>query len=200
MGLDLSTIATRLDSASVRRIRQDAGACEVAELNPPFSYYAVDEPQPDISRELLADLPDELAHSWFYPFPDRSYQQAEYLIDPAGRRALTSWVERERSLNYRIIHGDEPFADHAVADQGHPLRCSTTAFLTEAAARIDAIDDDAARREFSVARMYADGAYKARPDEYDSVAFDRITGRLRTLATYYHKIVDQGLDLIVKLS
>lgn len=195
MGLDLSSLPVRLASAPMRRIREDATLWEIAVRNPPFCSYE-DDTLPDISRELLTELPSarERAH-----FPDRSHHQAEYVLDPDGYRALPGWVERERSLPYRIIYGDVLFADHAVAGQGIHWRCSTAAFLAKAAAEIDALDLVATRRRFSVADMSSEGVYKVHPAEDDSAAFERIVVNLRDIAGYYHEIADQGLDLILTL-
>lgn len=150
------------------------------------------------SVRLLGELPEGLAPERAL-FPDRSHEQAEYLLDPLGRRAIESWAERERSVPYRIVHGDEPFADHAAGVQGVPWRCSTAAFLAEAAATIDAIDLGAVRGRFSVADMADLGLYKVDPGEADSDAFTRIAANLRRLAAHYREIADQGLDLVLVL-
>ncbi|GAA3835404.1 hypothetical protein GCM10022226_66210 [Sphaerisporangium flaviroseum] len=197
MGLDLSASPVRLNSPAVRLIQVDAQAWEFASLHPPFtSPSPYDEPLPDVSRELLATLPEGFGIA--RPYPDRSYGQAEYLLDPAGYRALTGWPERERSLPYRIIEGDRPFADHATGGQGVPWRCSTASFLAEAAATIDAIDVAAARQEFFVADMWALGVYKVSQTERDDEAFKRVLNNLRQLARYYHRLVEHGLDLIIE--
>ncbi|MER6951476.1 DUF1877 family protein [Nonomuraea sp. NPDC000554] len=195
MGLDLWASPVRLNSPSMRLIQINAQAWEVASLRPPFSF-PEDEPLPDISRELLATLPE--GFDFACPFPDRSYGQAEYLLDPAGYRELTGWPQRERSLPYRIIEGDKYFADHATGCQGLRWRCSTASFLAEAAATIDAIDVAAARQEFSVADMRTLGVYKVTETERDDEVFKRVLNNLRQLARYYHQLVEHGLDLIIE--
>ncbi|QWF81988.1 DUF1877 family protein [Amycolatopsis sp. CA-230715] len=178
MGFDLSALPVRLDSAPLRRIRQDPRAWELADEQIPPS-----------------ELPHGLASERML-FPNRSHDHAEYVLDPAGRHAIAEWTERERSLPYRIIQGDEPFAEHARGVQGVPLRCSTARFLAEAAATIDALDLAAARERFSVADMVDLCLYKVGPSEDDDDAFARITADLRRLAAYYRDIAGQGLDLV----
>lgn len=193
MGLDLWTYPVRLDSPSISRIRAEAEAWETAVGYPPFCP-PQDDPLPEISIRIQAELPSNI-EAWNYP--DRSYVQAEYLLDPAGFRALSSWQERERSAPYRIVQGQEWFAAHATSGQGIAWRCSTAGFLAEAAAVIDACDPGVVRREFSVAEMYELGVYKVQPSEDDDEAFARVLGRLRQLAQYYHRLAEQGADLIV---
>lgn len=118
---------------------------------------------------------------WVEHFGDRSFHQAEYLLDPAAYREIRSWQQRERSIAYRIVNGDEVFAEHARTGQGFVWRCSTAAFLAEAVARIDGLDVAAARREFTDAEMDELGIYKADPDED---AFDRVLGQLRAFAEH----------------
>ncbi len=120
--------------------------------------------------------------------------QDRAISDPAGYRMRTSWPERERSLPYRIIEGDEVFAVHARGGRGVPWRCSTMAFLAEAVVTIDALDPVAARQEFSVADMVALGVYKAPPSDNDEEVFARVLDGLRRLAAHYRGIVDRGLD------
>jgi len=196
VGLDLHLYPVRLDSAPVRLIRTDAEVWEEACLHPPFGAIE-DEPVPVVNRELMAALPDgfELTRC----FSDRSFDQAEYLLDPVAHRRQTSWQERQRSLPYRIIHGDQEFASFARGGQGVPWRCSTAAFLAESAATIDAIDVAANRREFSVAEMHDLGIYKAFRGQPDDEAFARVLNNLRQLAAYHHRLVDSGLDLIIEL-
>jgi hypothetical protein len=134
-----------------------------------------------------------------HPFPDRSQDQAEYLLDPLAHRDLGSWEERERSLPYRTIHGDDRFARHAVSRQGHPWRCSTSRFLGEAASRTDAIDPVVLRRRFSADGMVDSGVYKARRGVDDDEVFGRLLAGLRTLAHAYHRLAAGGLGLVVIL-
>ncbi|MEU4538150.1 DUF1877 family protein [Streptosporangium sp. NPDC023825] len=175
----------------MRLIQADPEQRELASLwlfSPPD-----DKPLSDLDRRLLATLPEEFRTTG--PFPDRSYEQAEYLLDPADYRKVNSWPERERSLPYRIIQGDRRFADHE--DLEAPWRCSTTSFLAEAAATIDALDVAAVRQEFSVVEMRNLGVYKVHEIEPDDEVFDRVLDRLRLLAHYYHQLVALDLDLII---
>ena len=192
MGLDLWFYPVWLDSPSIRMIRTDAAAWETAVGGPfcPSPRGAV----PDMSLRLQAELPCEV-YMWNYP--DRSYGQAEYLLDPAGYRTLVSWQERERSLPYRIIEGEQRFAAHAVGGQGVAWRCSTAAFLAEAVAVIDGLDPAAVSREFSVAEMDELGVYKVHPSENDDEVFARVLQRLRQLGRYCRELTARGVDLIV---
>ncbi|MGH3715107.1 MAG: DUF1877 family protein [Micromonosporaceae bacterium] len=194
MALDLGSYPVRLGSAPMRLIRADARAWQAAVDHPPFCDRPADS-LPEVSRQLQAEFPDGLERDW--NFPDRSYGQAEYLLDCAGYRTLKSWPERERSLPYRIIEGDEEFAVHATGVQGITWRCSTAAFLAEAVATIGSLDPVAARREFSVAEMAALGVYKVHPSHDDDEVFAGLLDGLRRLAAYYRGIVDRGLDLII---
>jgi hypothetical protein len=194
VSFDLRSIAVPLDSPPIRRMRADEQAWQEASERPPFVSQDWGEPLPEISRELMDIVP----RRWTWSFPDRSHSQAEYLLDPAGSRALASWAERERSRPFRIIEGDEPFADHARGAQGVPWRCSRASFLIEAADVIQTLDAAMARREFSVAEMDSSGVYKTRPDEDDDEAFERLSGHLGRLARYYRDVAGRGLDLIVE--
>jgi hypothetical protein len=196
MGLDLQTFPVRLDSTPMRILRSDAQAWEDAVDHPPFCNLPSDS-LPEISLQLLASFPNGLGLN--YPFPDRSHEQAEYLLDPVGFRALTDWAERERSLPYRIIQGDRVFADHAASGQGMRWRCSTAAFLAEAAAAIAAIDVAAAHREFSVAEMATLGIYKVHDTQGDDEYFERVLGGMERLARYYRQVANDGMDLILTL-
>jgi hypothetical protein len=200
MGLDLSSIPVRLASAPMRRIRTDAQAWRLAHEHPPFADHPMYGPHPEISYELLAELPSGLRHDWSHHFAGRTHQQAEYLPDPVGHHSITSWTMRERSLPYRIIYGDQVFADHAHAGQDHPWRCSTAAFLTEAVARIDAIDQAAARRVFSVADMYTTGIYKVHASGKDDDTFEQVMNDLRQFADHCREIATMGLDLIMTIN
>lgn len=174
MGLDLRCVAVRLDSARVGRIRVDAAAWDT-----------------EVGERRLG--------RWIPLFVDRSHNQAEYLLDPVSYRRMDSYGHRERSLPYRIIRGDERFADHAVGGQGIPWRCSTAAFLARAVAMIDALDVATRRRQFSVADMDALGVYKVRPTDDDDESFERTLARLRSLADHYRHVARDGLDVIVQL-
>jgi Domain of unknown function (DUF1877) len=193
MGLDLWTYPVRWDSAPMRLIREDPQVWKCAIGNPPFNRHR-GRPVPEICRQLLAEVPDAMELAWEYP--DRSYHQAEYLLDPAGYRRLTSYEERELTMPYRIVQGDKEFAWHARGAQGIPWRYSTNDFLIEAVLTIDAVDPAAARREFSVADMLGHRIYRANPSDEDNETFEHVLANLREMARYYERIVDRGLDLI----
>jgi hypothetical protein len=110
----------------------------------------------------------------------------------------TSWGQRERTMPYRVIQGDQTFADHARGGQGILWRYSSCTFLAAAVAAIDALPVAAVRREFSVAEMVDLGVYKAQPNEDDDTAFDRVLENLRRLGRHYHQFVGKGLDVIVE--
>ncbi len=197
MGLDLRTIAVRLGSEPVRRIRHSADQWQEAAYRPPFGPRLGDEQLPEISLALIAEVPD--VQGWTAHFPDRSHDKAEYLLDPGAARELQTYAERERSLPYRVIFGDEDFAEHARAPQGVPWRCSGPAFLRQAAALIRAIDPVTARREFSVTELADQRLYKSSGDDDDDVEFAVILRHLRRLAAYYGQVANRGLGLIIKL-
>ncbi|MFC4038570.1 hypothetical protein ACFO1B_09085 [Dactylosporangium siamense] len=187
MGIDLHSIAVPLGADPVRAIRADPQLWESACDQPPFAAAWGDEPLPDISRALLAVVP--AGTGWVGHFGDRSFQQAEYLLDPAAYRA----GHGAPSAEYRIIGGDEVFAGHATSGQGFPWRCSSAAFLEVAVRRVDALDVDAARREFSAAEMVELGVYKAHGDE----SFDDVLAQLRAFAGHCRAVAAAGLDLII---
>jgi hypothetical protein len=195
VGFDLTCVPVRLDSAAVRLMRDDADSWAVASEYPPFSRIARGSPPP-VSRRLLAALPPG-ANRWS-PFPDRAHGQAEFLLDPRGYLLLSGWEERQRSLPYRIVYGDRPFAPHARGVQGVAWRCSTAAFLQLAAAAIEALDETATHRLFRTADMVAAGVYKARAETDDDVAFDSVLSALRRLGREYRRIAASGLDLIIE--
>lgn len=197
MGFDLSGIPVRLDSDPVRRIRENAGLWREAAYRPPFGSRLGGEPLPEISLALVAGVPGD--QGWTGHFPDRSQDKAEYLLDPRTARELRTYSERERSLPYRVIFGDEDFAEHARAPQGVPWRCSGPAFLRQAAALIGAIDPVTARPGFSVAEMADLQLYKSGRDDDDDVEFEVILQHLRRLGAYYGQVADRGLGLIIKL-
>lgn len=197
MGIDLYCLAVPLHAEPVRVIRADPNLWEIAAVQPPFAEPWDDEPLPEISQALLSAIPS--GTRWAGHFGDRSQEQAEYLLDPQGYRAVQAWEQREQTLPYRIVNGDQAFADHARSGQGFPWRCSTTAFLTTAVHYIDALDVAAARSQFSVAEMASLGVYKTHPDEDDDQAFSRILARLRAYADYCRTLIDQKIDLIITL-
>lgn len=198
MGFDLRMAPVLLGSGPLRAIRESPDLFEEAAWRPPFSRPSrFGEPLPAVSRELLDLLPEGFREPEWYP--SRGHEQAEYLLDPVGRRRIGSWAERERSLPYRVVHGDRPFAEHARAGQGVAWRCSTAGFLAEAGDRIDALDVAAVRREFSVAEMIDLGVYKAQARDDDEEAFDQVLSELRWLACVHRRAVGAGLDLIMIL-
>ena len=157
-----------------------------------------DEPLPDISRALLGALPG--GAGWVSHFGGRSFDQAEYLLDPvAYRTGAQTWKERERTVAYRTVFGDEFFAEHARSGQGFRWRCSTTPFLAAAVERVDGLDTAAVRREFSVAEMDALGLYKVHPGEDDDEVFARVLTGLRQFAGHCRNVVGRGLDLVITL-
>ena len=190
----MRSIAVPLDAQPLRAIRADARLWQLAAAHPPFTTSPVPDTLPEISHAVLAALPT--GSGWVDHFADRSFQQAEYLLDPVGFRRAHSWAQRERTTAYRTVHGDEVFAEHATSAQGMTWRCSSTAFLSDALDRIDALDLAAARQEFSVADMIAQGVYKQRPDEDDDHAADRVLTTLRAFSRHCRVVVADGLDLI----
>jgi hypothetical protein len=197
MGLDWECIALPLTADPVRAIRADPGLWEAASTRPPFFDEPEDGPLPQISLDLLAALPD--GADWICHFGSRSFHQAEYLLDPASHRQIQTWEEREETLPYRIIHGDETFAEHAQGGQGPLWRCSTTEFLTDAVRYIDNLDPAVVRQQFSVTEMADLGVYKIHRNESDDHAFNRILGDLRGYADICRNTVAQDLDLIISL-
>lgn len=141
MGIDLRSVPVRFDSEPVRAMRRDPAVWEAASWRPPCGSDDHDfgEPLPEANLAMLADRQRELdALEGPWDSGTRDYAQAEYALDPGAHRRLDDYAERERSLPYRIVHGDRHFADHAVSAQGMPWRCSTRAFLIEAADTIEA--------------------------------------------------------------
>ncbi|MET7399723.1 hypothetical protein ABZS66_40200, partial [Dactylosporangium sp. NPDC005572] len=122
-----------------------------------------------------------------------------YLLDPVAYRAVRTWEERERTVAYRIVAGDQAFATHATSGQGFAWRCSTTAFLAAAVERIDALDVAAVRAEFSVVEMDDLGLYKVHREEDDEHAFARVLAQLRAFAEHCRGVVARDLDLIITL-
>jgi hypothetical protein len=198
VGIDLRSIAVPLRAEPIRAIRADAALWEQASTSPPFSRRLGDETLPDISRDLLAVMPADTG--WVDHFDGRCFQQAEYLLDPlAYRTQARTWHERERTVAYRIVTGDDVFADHARTGQGFPWRCSTSAFLVAAVQRLDSLDVDAVRQEFSVAEMDASGLYKVHADEDDDEAFARVLTQLREFAEHCRAVATKELGLIITL-
>lgn len=185
-----------LHAVAVRAIRADPALWELAIEQPPFCGPWGDEPLPEISQALLAVIPD----GWVGHFPDRSFHQAEYLLDPvAYRTRVRTWAERERSMAFRMVAGAEPFARHAAAGVELRWRCSPAAFLATAVHRIDTLEVAAVRREFSVAEMHSHGLYKVHPDEDDEDAFTRVLAQLRAFAEHCRRVAARQLDLIIAL-
>ncbi|WP_345390668.1 hypothetical protein [Nonomuraea salmonea] len=207
--MDLRSVPVRLNSEPVRAMRRDAEVWETASWQPPFHSDSdsdsdagsgsdgIGEPLSETNQAMLADRPsalDTLDGPWCSGA--RDYEQAEYALDPAAYRQWDDYEERERSLPYRIIHGDRHFADHAVSGQGMLWRCSARAFLIEAADTIEALDETSIRREFSIREM-APGVYKTRSDDDEDETFARAMNNLRWLARYYRDVAAHGYDLIV---
>ena len=186
-----------LDAGPVQIIRADSSLWEMADGYPPFGSLRDGEVLPDISGAILAVV--GFGAGWVEHFGDRSFQQAEYLLDPLAYRASRTWEQRELTMAYRIVHGDEPFATHARSGQGMPWRCSSAAFLAAAVQRIDSLDVAAVRREFSIAEMARLGVYKVHPEDDDERAFDRVLTRLYEFGEYCRGVVAKNLDLIITL-
>jgi hypothetical protein len=186
VGLDFRSIRVPLDADPVRAIRADPALRATAEDYPPFGVRFGDEVLPEISEALLAVLPAGVR--WSHHFGDRSFQQAEYLLD---RRVTRTWEERERTMAYRTVFGDERFAGS--------WRCSDPAFLAGAAERIDTLDVAAARRGFSVAEMARNGVYKVQPGDPDDDAFARVLANLRSFADHCRDTAARELGLIITL-
>ncbi|ADD44390.1 DUF1877 family protein [Stackebrandtia nassauensis] len=195
MGVDWSASPVRLASDAMREIREDPQLWETASFYPPF--YDDPEPIPEISRRLTADWPEGL--EWRVGFLDRAYNQVEYLLDPVAYRRMEDWARRERSLSYRIVHGDNPFAEHAVSGQGFPWRCSSREFLAEAVEVIDRLDVARVRAEYSKVDMSRLGVYKVSPRGDDGISFDANLERLRQLGDFYRSVVDSDFDVVVEL-
>jgi Domain of unknown function (DUF1877) len=193
VGFDLRIVPVRLAAAPTRRIRADAAAWEESSEHPPFGRLYRDEQPSAISLALTTEVPDADDHA---PFAARTQQQAEYLLDPDRFKQHSSYDARERCMPYRIIFGDDVFAEHARSGQGLPWRCSTTAFLRQAAASIDSLDPVAARRRFSTQEMVALHAYRAAPGD-DDEQFDELLQSLRDLSSYYRTVADRDLDVMV---
>jgi hypothetical protein len=198
VGVDLRSIAVPLQAEPIRAIRADAALWEQASTWPPFSARRGGETLPEISRNLLEVVP--AGTGWVDHFDGRCFQQAEYLLNPvAYRTQARTWRERERTVAYRIVTGDDVFADHARTGQGFPWRCSTTAFLVAAVQRIDSLDVDTVRQQFSVAEMDALGLYKVHAGEEDNKAFARVLTQLRKFAEHCRTVAAGDLDLIITL-
>jgi hypothetical protein len=206
MGVDLYSVPVLLDSEPIQMIRRDPVAWEAASGWPPFADFDDDDVDddegtlPEVNQAMLADRPPGLdAHKDPWHLGSRDFMQAEYALAPAAFCRLDSYTERERSLPYRIVFGDRFFADHAVSMQGMPWRCSTRAFLVEAADTIGALDETAVRREFSVPQMFAHGVYKTAPNSDEDKTFARAMENLRWLGRYYRDVAAYDHDLIVML-
>jgi hypothetical protein len=191
MGIDLYMCAIPLNCEPMVEIRGDERLWESACAQPPFFWHAHRRlPMPEINRRLLAEMPDDRDMTW--DFPDRSFHQLEYLLDPVGYRRLNSYEEREQTLPYQVVQGDQPFAWFAPG-----WRCSTNEFLSIALMFLDEFDPAAVRPEFSNAAMWDRGIYKTRPDEDDDATFVTLLNHLGELTRYYQRVVAAGLDAIV---
>jgi hypothetical protein len=193
MGLDFECLTVRLDNDPMRRIRADPSLWAAVEDQPPFCGPWPGEEPPEITRQLLAVLPEDarLNHDFF---GSRNHAQAEYLLDPVAYRARFP-----RSRTHQAVLGAEIFAEHATSGQGITWRCSTAARLTDAVRLIDELDVAAVRREYSVAEMAALGVYKVHRDEDDDESFTRNLRDLRTWADHCRAVAAGGLDLMITL-
>lgn len=197
MGLDLSAIPVRLDAEPVRRLLSDPDVFQDTTYRPPFTNRTWGEPLPPLNQALCAAHPN--LSGWDSPYPDRSYEAAEFVLDPAAWRAATDWETRERSIAHRIIHGDHYLADHAMGGQGVRWRGSRAAFLYQAADTIDRLDLVAARRAFSLPELDDLGVYKVSVDhDNEEELFVKVTRNLARLAGYYRSVAERGLDLIIE--
>jgi hypothetical protein len=197
MGIDLRAIAVRLDSPSVRRLlATDPESFWDATCRPPFTNTTWDEPLPALNQALCTEHPG--LSGWDDLYPDRSYEVAEWVLDPRARRAIRDWATRERSTAFRIITGDHDLAEHATGVHGIRWRGSRATFLRAAADTIDRLDVDAARAEFSVAELSDRGTYKLHADDGDDVLFAVAVANLRRVSQYYRAVADRGLDLIFR--
>ncbi|GIF39033.1 DUF1877 family protein [Actinoplanes xinjiangensis] len=198
MGLDFACLTVRLDNEPMRRIRADPDLWAIVEDQPPFCGPWPGEQLPEITRQLLAVLPEgtRLTHDFF---PGRNHEQAGYLLDPAAYRADRTRRQAEQTRAHRAVFGAEVFADHARSGQGVTWRCSTAAQLTDAVRLIDELDVVAARRGFSVAEMAEIGVYKVHRDEDDDESFTRNLRDLRTWADHCRTVAARGLDLMITL-
>ncbi|KHD75363.1 hypothetical protein MB27_23295 [Actinoplanes utahensis] len=188
----------RLDAEPVRAVRTDARLWNVAEDQPPFCGPWPGEELPDITRRLLAALPEDAKRVHDF-FGGRNHQQAEYLLDPVGYRNLRDADARARTAEHRAIFGERLFAAHATSGQGIPWRCSTAAELARAARLIDDLDVAAARREYSVAEMHELGVYKVHEGEDDTESFGRNLRDLHAWADHCRSVAARGLDLMITL-
>jgi hypothetical protein len=180
-----------LESKPLVEIRADETVWEEANAHPPFRGIAHPwVPLPDVNRRLLAEMPDDPDLTWDYP--DRSFDQLEYLLDPSGRLSVTSYEEREQTLPYQIVHGDKPFSWVAPS-----WRCSTNEFLSLALLFLDEFDPASARAGFSTAAMADRGIYKAFADADEDATFATLLAHLGELKQYYERVASSGLDVIV---
>ena len=193
----MRSIAVPLDADAWRAIRADAELWAIAAQHPPFVRARSAAPLPEISAALCATA--EPGARWAEHFADRSFDQAEYLLDPSAYRSASSWEEREREVAHRVIQGDEVFARHASSGQGLAWRCSTFAFLVTAVEEIDTLPVDARRREFSVAEMVHLGVYKAHAGEGDDQCFARVLAALRAFRDHCRDVIAHGLDLLIEV-
>ncbi|WP_250002130.1 DUF1877 family protein [Actinoplanes sp. M2I2] len=199
MGLDYGSFILALDADSVRAIRADVELWSAVEDYPPFGPQLGDETFPAFSYRLLDEVP--IGDGWIEHFGDRSFRQAEYLLDPVTYLETTSWEQRERTTAYQMIFGQEPFAHEGMQPGRCNWRCSRSAWLATTAQRIDTLGVAAARRNFSVAQMLDQGVYKVHPEDvgHDDERFAQILANLREFAEHCRRVADQGLDLVIKL-
>ncbi|BEL06776.1 hypothetical protein Q0Z83_049670 [Actinoplanes sichuanensis] len=198
MGLDFECLTVRLDNEPMRRIRADPALWAVVEDQPPFCGPWPGEELPEITRRLLAVLPEDTRRNHDF-FGSRNHSQAEYLLDPVAYRTERTRQQAEQTRAHQAIFGAEVFAAHARSGQGITYRCSTAAQLTDAVRLIDELDVTVARREFSVAEMSDLAVYKVHRDEDDDQSFDRNLHDLRAWADHCRTVAAEGLDLMITL-
>ncbi|MFC4063680.1 DUF1877 family protein [Actinoplanes subglobosus] len=198
MGLDFECLAVPLDADPVRAIRASPELWAMADDQPPFSGPWPDEELPDITRRLLAVLPEGTSRNLDF-FGSRNHEQAEYLLDPVASRTTQTWEQRRHLPTYQAVFGAELFAEHAASGQGIRWRCSTPDQLAAAVQLIDALDVAAVRREFSLAEMVRLGVYKVHPEEDEQDYFTRNLQDLRTWADHCRHVATQNLGLMITL-
>lgn len=195
MGIDMRSFPIHLDTDPVRELRADPELCELASGYPPFGFLRRGETLPAINSKLLPVVP--AGASWVGHFDDRSFMQAEYLLDPAAYRHARTWEQHEKTTSYRIIRGAETFLYDNTGFRGPAWRCSSAEFLDTAVKHLDELDAPAVRREFTVAEMDELGLYKVHPEEDDEHAFNRILNYLHAFTERCRRVAAEGADLII---
>lgn len=135
----------------------DPEAFALTQSYPPFCTGNRAMRLPEISQALCAVHPD--APDWDHPYPDRSCEAAEYVLDPQGWRHAQTWADWQRTRTSQIIH----MADHAIGGQCIPWRCSHAASPAQAALTLEQLDPVAARYRFSVRELAGTGCSRSPP-------------------------------------